>query len=204
MVTANLSGITDWIKEGIDKFKEAIGIGAPKPITEGTALIEAQKLLQYAQTKPIKMGDKGDIVATLQFLLNILGYKTYTGVVPDGIFGPMTYNAVVEYQRSRGLKPDGVVGRLTAFRIYQEIAERTKTARLLPTATQNIINRKIYEEMKELERKYPGVITTSEKEGVVLSPKEKGGFFEMISPEVKKYLIAGFIILTAYLLSRKT
>ena len=201
----DLSGIVDWLKEGIGKFKEAIGIGQPKPVIEGTALIEAQKLLNYCQIRPIKMGDRGDIVATLQFLLNILGYKTYTGDVPDGAFGPMTYRAVIDYQKSRGLKPDGIVGKLTAFKIYQEISERTKVARILPTATQQWINREVFKKVEEMKKKKPEFVFVEEKEGekrAVIMPRETQEVFWR-SPEAKKYLTAAAIISIAYLLSKK-
>ncbi len=205
MQNANLTGVTDWIKAGFEKFKEAIGVNQPKPVVEGTALIEAQKLLSYCNIKPIKMGDRGDIVATLQFLLNILGYKTYTGEVPDGIFGPMTYRAVIEYQKSRGLKPDGVVGRLTAFKIYQEIAERTKVARILPTAANRWINREVFEKIEKIQRQSPEFVAVEEKgkeKKAIVMPKEtKVAFFK--TPEAKKYLTAAAIIGIAYLLSKK-
>lgn len=206
----NISGITDWIKEGIGKFKEAIGIGQPKPVIAGTALIEAQKLLNYCQIRPIKSGDRGDMVATLQFLLDILGYKTYTGEKPDGIFGTMTYRAVIGYQKSRGLKPDGIVGKLTAFKIYQEIGERTKIARILPTATQQWINREVYKRIENIKKEKRPEIVVSQKEeteATTLMPKgtEHGVFsyFKTLSPTTKKYLLAGAIAIIAYLVSNK-
>jgi len=211
MASTELSGVFEWLKEGIGKFKEAIGIGQPKPLIAGTALIEAQKLLRYCQIRPIRMGDKGDIVSTLQFLLNILGFKTYTGETPDGVFGPMTYRAVVEYQKSRGLKPDGIVGRLTAFKIYQEIEEKTKVARLVPTVAQQWINKEVYKKVEDIKQKYPEFVITTEEsqervpEYTTFAPKEtKQGvmdYFKNMSPMTKKYLIAGAIILAAYILS---
>jgi len=205
MQNTNLAGVTDWIKAGFEKFKEAIGINQPKPVVEGTALVEAQKLLTYCNVRPIKMGDKGDIVVTLQFLLDVLGYKTYTGEVPDGIFGPMTYRAVIEYQKSRGLKPDGVVGRLTAFKIYQEIAERTRVARILPTAANRWINRAIFEKIEKIQRQRPEFVVVEEEGGekkAMVVPKETKQIF-FSTPEAKKYMVAIGIILAAYLLSEK-
>ncbi|RKX65971.1 MAG: hypothetical protein DRP42_03995, partial [Tenericutes bacterium] len=137
--------------------------------------------------------------------LNILGYKTYTGEVPDGIFGPMTYRAVIEYQKSRGLKPDGVVGRLTAFKIYQEIAERTKVARILPTAANRWINREVFEKIEKIQKKSPEFVVIeeegTEKKAIVMPKETKKMFFS--SPEAKKYIIAIGIILAAYLLSER-
>ena len=32
------------------------------------------------------------------------------GITADGIFGPQTKNAVIQYQKAHGLTPDGIVG----------------------------------------------------------------------------------------------
>jgi len=53
---------------------------------------------------PIKQGDVGESVKTLQRLL---------GVAPDGIFGPKTRAAVVAFQKKMNMLPDGNVGRMT-------------------------------------------------------------------------------------------
>lgn len=49
----------------------------------------------------LKKGSKGSDVKTLQGLLNL--YQ-------DGIFGPLTEEAVKEFQKTHGLKVDGIVG----------------------------------------------------------------------------------------------
>lgn len=49
----------------------------------------------------IKLGSRGTDVKVLQQKLNLL---------PDGIFGPLTEEAVKEFQKSRGLTADGIVG----------------------------------------------------------------------------------------------
>lgn len=48
-----------------------------------------------------KKGDKGTKVRVIQRLLNL---------IPDGIFGELTEEAVKEYQEAHGLKADGIVG----------------------------------------------------------------------------------------------
>ncbi|TYP48696.1 spore cortex-lytic enzyme [Thermosediminibacter litoriperuensis] len=55
----------------------------------------------------LKQGCKGEDVAQLQYRLNSLGF--WSGKV-DGIFGPLTKNAVIRFQKSRGIKVDGIVG----------------------------------------------------------------------------------------------
>ena len=49
----------------------------------------------------IKKGSRGDTVATLQRMLNL---------IPDGVFGPITEEAVRAYQASHNLSVDGIVG----------------------------------------------------------------------------------------------
>lgn len=52
----------------------------------------------------LKRGSRGADVKTLQGKLNLM---------QDGIFGPLTEEAVKEFQKSRGLTADGVVGSRT-------------------------------------------------------------------------------------------
>lgn len=49
----------------------------------------------------LKRGSKGNDVKTLQSKLNLIA---------DGIFGPLTEEAVMEFQESNGLTVDGIVG----------------------------------------------------------------------------------------------
>lgn len=61
--------------------------------------------------KTLRMGMQGVEAAILQIKLQWLGF--YSGAI-DGIFGPMTKSAVIEFQESEGLAGDGVVGPKTA------------------------------------------------------------------------------------------
>lgn len=49
----------------------------------------------------IKLGSKGDDVKTLQNALNL---------IPDGVFGKLTHEVVVQTQKEHGLVADGIVG----------------------------------------------------------------------------------------------
>lgn len=56
-----------------------------------------------------RFGQRGGHVVELQTALNPFGYNLTT----DGIFGPMTEQAVRDFQTRHGLTPDGIVGPLT-------------------------------------------------------------------------------------------
>ena len=60
--------------------------------------------------KTLRLGSTGPIVEFLQNILEQLGL--YSGTI-DGIFGTGTQNAVISFQRQNGLVPDGIVGRRT-------------------------------------------------------------------------------------------
>jgi hypothetical protein len=63
---------------------------------------------------PLRKGDKGGQVFTLQSLLN---YRIGSGLPLDGDFGTMTETAVKDYQSITGLKCDGFVGDKTWDRL---------------------------------------------------------------------------------------
>ena len=58
----------------------------------------------------IRQGARGDYVQQIQTCLNRVNNA---GLATDGVFGPLTNAAVVNYQRINGLTPDGIVGPLT-------------------------------------------------------------------------------------------
>ena len=59
----------------------------------------------------LKSGSKGGPVKKLQEQLNKDGAKPKLNV--DGIFGPLTKEAVKAFQKKSKLKADGIVGRMT-------------------------------------------------------------------------------------------
>jgi len=61
-------------------------------------------------TKDLTLGSQSSAVSQLQTDLTGLGF--YTNSI-DGWFGPKTYDAVVNFQKSQGLKMDGIVGPIT-------------------------------------------------------------------------------------------
>ena len=64
----------------------------------------------------LKRGSISNYVLIAQDDLNTLGYRT-NGL--DGIFGGVTQNAVISYQKARGLTADGIVG-CNTWRSLQE------------------------------------------------------------------------------------
>lgn len=57
----------------------------------------------------LKIGSKGEDVKKLQEAL---------GITADGIFGPQTQKAVIEYQKKHGLKVDGIAGPQTLSHLF--------------------------------------------------------------------------------------
>ena len=55
-----------------------------------------------------KKGDKGEMVKRIQQVLHL---------IPDGIFGKLTQEAVIAFQRENNLVPDGIVGPATLAKL---------------------------------------------------------------------------------------
>ena len=58
----------------------------------------------------LRVGNQGNEVRSVQQRLQILGY--YRGDI-DGVYGPITEQAVRAFQKDQGLDPDGIVGAMT-------------------------------------------------------------------------------------------
>lgn len=65
-------------------------------------------------------GSRGDYVKRLQSALNL---------IPDGIFGVLTEEAVKAFQKANGLKPDGIVGEKTWAKIQIPSATNIKPSK---------------------------------------------------------------------------
>ena len=64
----------------------------------------------------LKLGNRGNEVKTLQEKLNLKA---------DGIFGPLTEEAVKDFQRSNSLEVDGIVGANTLSKLNLSVNKRT-------------------------------------------------------------------------------
>jgi peptidoglycan hydrolase-like protein with peptidoglycan-binding domain len=92
-------------------------LGAAAPHHEGrksTARVGGNRKLRTDRFPLLKLGARGNDVQRLQRLLNI-HLDNDEQLKVDGIFGPKTRIAVLEFQKEEDLKPDAIVGRDTWF-----------------------------------------------------------------------------------------
>lgn len=82
----------------------------------------------------IKIGARGVQVSDIQNQLQKLGY----GVRVDGIFGPETRNAVVNFQKQYGIIADGIVGPQTQEALQSAIRKREP---VIPEQIQKLVER---------------------------------------------------------------
>lgn len=86
----------------------------PAPITLATAPHSAKKVTKKSTVRNLKLNMKGNDVLVLQKFL----IKKATGPAAialaknkaSGNFGPLTKDALIEFQRAKGLTADGVAG----------------------------------------------------------------------------------------------
>jgi len=77
----------------------------------------------------IRVGARGDYVRQIQTCLNQVNRA---GLNPDGVFGPLTQAAVMNFQRANGLNPDGIVGPITWENLMRRCAGSTARAAIQP------------------------------------------------------------------------
>ena len=77
--------------------------------------------IEYPGT-PLRIGSEGRYVTYIQNALNTVGARIpgMTELAPDGYFGPVTQAAVKMYQSYSGLEPDGIVGPQTWNKLSSE------------------------------------------------------------------------------------
>lgn len=80
--------------------------------------------INWEYPDPIQEGDTGDKVRHLQYMLSVLSayIRNIPSVTVDGIFGPVTREAVVAAQRWLGLPETGQVDDITWDEIYDQFA----------------------------------------------------------------------------------
>lgn len=69
----------------------------------------------------LRQGSRGPDVITLQYLLDVISeyYPGIPDIAQDGIFGSQTRQAVIAFQQEQQLSPDGIVGPLTWNALYE-------------------------------------------------------------------------------------
>lgn len=82
----------------------------------------------------MSMGDSGDNVKQLQKLLNSVG----ANLIEDGIYGSGTYQAVMQFQKTKGLAADGIAGQKTMDALYS--ATNATAAKTTITVIANLLN----------------------------------------------------------------
>ncbi len=99
----------------------SVSMGAGRAIAESvppqTLLIsQAPPASTAGPTRPVlQAGARGADISELQATLKLLGF--YDGPV-DGVYTPPTVAAVSQFQQATGLAPDGIVGPATWNRLY--------------------------------------------------------------------------------------
>ncbi|HEX3237939.1 MAG TPA: peptidoglycan-binding domain-containing protein [Gaiellaceae bacterium] len=93
----------------------------PKPVTVTVQTSTAASTVPAAEapSQPLKPGDTGSQVKTLQQALAALGYSAGK---PDGVYGPSTTSAVERFQLAKGLDEDGVVGPATLAKLQSALS----------------------------------------------------------------------------------
>ena len=68
----------------------------------------------------LKVGSSGEDVRTAQYLLRVIAqyYEAIEPVEIDGVFGPATQQQVINFQKFTGLGPDGIIGPKTWDKLY--------------------------------------------------------------------------------------
>jgi len=98
------------ISYGMKTNVHAAAINSTNDTNKNTTAIST---LQESE-KVISLGSKGDVVRSIQRLLNSLeGFN----IREDGIYGAETFRAIIKYQAKNGLKQDGIVGKQTVAKL---------------------------------------------------------------------------------------
>ncbi len=103
--------------------------------------------ISYAQRPTISWGSTGQDVRDAQNRLSGWGY--YQGAV-DGVFGPLTHEAVLFFQRRNGLTVDGIVGQQTwnALGLGGTRQVYTATTGVSTSNEENLLARLVYAEAR--------------------------------------------------------
>lgn len=111
--------------QAVTNFQRRFGLatdGVIGPITWRRIAEECNVGLPAYPGTPLRVGDRDEYVRAMQTCLN--GVMN-AGLATDGIFGPLTLQAVTNFQRRFNLTPDGVAGPITWGRLAEECGVNT-------------------------------------------------------------------------------
>ncbi len=138
------------------------GVMAEKIVAQSSQKIAVVEALTTAQNK------------TVQTKLKRWGY--YTGAV-DGIYGPKTKRAVINFQKKNGLVADGIVGKKTAAALGMSLGNTTTTNKgNTSSGDLNLLARCVYAEARG--EPYTGQVAVA---AVVLNRVKSASFPNTIS-----------------------
>lgn len=178
-------------------FEGTLGLNHSK--ISSNAIIYANNIVQYTKGRMIQYGDRGQIVAQLENVLDILGYKTYSGYRPDGIFGNEVKDAVEEIQAKNGLLNTGSVGTVTSRLLYNLIDNDIKEASIVPNLVKNYVSSKLYPNATKRFNSYLN------KNHVNVVPNNSGEYRLQIKSKhsMMTYLIGGGLLVGGILLFKR-
>ena len=134
----------------------------PDGVAGSETIIKLNEIKKPKQ-EPLSFGDTGPKVVELQQKLNNLNY--YLGNI-DGIFGPITKNAVESYQHKYSLKPDGIAGPITIEHVSSNKNKKgiTIAAQKAPQQEPLVLNESVQnasESAQKIEQKKEYAVDTS-------------------------------------------
>ncbi|MFD1738395.1 peptidoglycan-binding protein [Bacillus salitolerans] len=124
------------------------GIAGPNTLKKLFTSNVVKSYQEFSTTKLLS-GDKGEQVRQLQEKLKKLGYYSYSS---DGIFGPLTKEAVRNYQKKYNLQVDGIAGPETLKHLFmnQNVKGKTIVSKNVKTQSSFSVDTSIVKHAKEL------------------------------------------------------
>ncbi len=110
----------------------------------------------------LKVGSTGENVRTMQNYLNAISnkYPSIPKIKADGIFGNLTKDAVIAFQKLFGLTPDGIIGKNTwnkIVEVYNSLSNVPYPGYLLKVGSSGESVRQIQNWLIAISRKYPSI-----------------------------------------------
>jgi len=120
-------------------------------VVDGEPRIASANNVEYNVNQILKVGSRGPEVVKLQTKLKEKNY--YTSTV-DGIYGPLTRNAVLQFQRDNRLLVDGIAGPQTLSALYKNASNSSnaskQTAAILKIGSRGQVVKDLQSQLKSL------------------------------------------------------